>query len=405
MRILFVADGRSPIALNWIAYFVSQGHEVHLASTFACQPKLELASLQVIPVAFSNLKKPLSTAVPGHPDSNRQSGIWGAQMVGLRTAFRQWLGPLTLVQAGRVLAQVIRRIQPDLVHAMRIPYEGMLAARAQSILGAHCPPVLVSVWGNDFTLHGQSNPWMAALTRWTLRQASALHTDCHRDLALAWRLGFAEAKPSIELPGAGGIQSELFHTPQDESERHAYQVIHPRGVRAYVRNDIFFKALPQILDVLPQARFICPTMQGETQIEKWLDQYQIRPAVELLPKVNRDTMADLFRQSHVVVSPTTHDGTPNTLLEAMACGCFPVAGDLESIREWITHGENGLLVDLSDPQTLAQAILRGLQDSSLRYAAAQKNVQLISERAEYTAVMHKAESFYLHLSATSPVCQ
>jgi len=45
MRLLFIADGRSPIALNWISHFVESGHEVHLVSTFPCQQKLDLASL------------------------------------------------------------------------------------------------------------------------------------------------------------------------------------------------------------------------------------------------------------------------------------------------------------------------------------------------------------------------
>ncbi len=56
MKLLFVADGRSPIALNWIAYFVDQGHEVHLVSTFPCEPALQFASLNHVPVAFSQVK-------------------------------------------------------------------------------------------------------------------------------------------------------------------------------------------------------------------------------------------------------------------------------------------------------------------------------------------------------------
>ena len=41
-------------------------------------------------------------------------------------------------------------------------------------------------------------------------------------------------------------------------------------------------------------------------------------------------MAALFRQAQVMLSITTHDGTPNTLLEGLASGCFPIAGDIES---------------------------------------------------------------------------
>jgi len=36
MRLLFVADGRSPIALNWAAHFVQARHEVHWVSTYPC---------------------------------------------------------------------------------------------------------------------------------------------------------------------------------------------------------------------------------------------------------------------------------------------------------------------------------------------------------------------------------
>ncbi len=82
---------------------------------------------------------------------------------------------------------------------------------------------------------------------------------------------------------------------------------------------------------------------------RWVQELGVAAQVELLPKQTRAQMADLFRRRAVVVSPTTHDGTPNTLLEAMACGCLPVVGDLESLREWITPGVNGLLVDLRHP--------------------------------------------------------
>jgi glycosyltransferase involved in cell wall biosynthesis len=117
----------------------------------------------------------------------------------------------------------------------------------------------------------------------------------------------------------------------------------------------------------------------------------------LLPPRPQTELAGLFRAAQVVVSPTTHDGTPNSLLEAMACGCFPVAGDLESIREWITPPKNGLLFDAADPQALADAILRGLNEPDLRQQAAHINAALIAERAEYSRSMARAAGFYEQL--------
>ena len=86
MRILFVADGRSPIALNWITYFVERGHQVHLASTFSCTPELGLASLHNVPVAFSSLKSGAASACTGGEPGRRRA--WGALTVGLRTRVR-----------------------------------------------------------------------------------------------------------------------------------------------------------------------------------------------------------------------------------------------------------------------------------------------------------------------------
>jgi glycosyltransferase involved in cell wall biosynthesis len=98
-----------------------------------------------------------------------------------------------------------------------------------------------------------------------------------------------------------------------------------------------------------------------------------------------------------MVSPAIHDGTPNTLLESMASGVLPVVGDLDSIREWVRDGENGLLVNPRDPRAVAQGIVRGLKDRKLRLAAAKMNSELIAERADYETNMVLAENFYQQL--------
>jgi glycosyltransferase involved in cell wall biosynthesis len=393
MRILFVADGRSATALNWMRYFVERGDEVFLASTFACQPGLSLSGLEVVPVAFSRLKSS-AAPVPGGKtasiDPKKRAGLWGASTLQLRTVIRQWLGPLTIPAAAKQLRRTIEHIRPDLVHAMRIPYEGMLAAQAGSSV-----PLLVSVWGNDFTLHAPSTPLMRHYTAAALKAASALHADCQRDIRLGKEWGFSSQKPSLVIPGSGGVRGDVFYPPNPSAQRSL--VVNPRGFRAYVRNDIFFNAIPLVLKERPDARFACAAMAGETQVLGWIEKLGIGAAVDLLPACAHAEMATLFRSAQVVVSPTLHDGTPNSLLEGMACGCFPVAGDLESIREWIEPEKNGLLVSLTThdaPQALASAILRGLNEPALRNQAAEINAGLIAERAEYTRCMTRAVDFY-----------
>ena len=380
MKLLFVADGRSPIAQNWIRYF-AQEHEVYLASTFTCSPDFPLTGLQVIPVAFSGLKK-----------VSQRPGTAPARTVSLRTAIRQWFGPLTIRRAASQLRTFIERVKPDLVHAMRIPYEGMMAADAYN-----GTPLLVSTWGNDFTLHAPSTRLMSHYTRWTMQVADALHADCQRDVRLAREWGFGPGKPSLVAPGNGGIRTEVFYPPASPIEDPV--IINPRGFRPYVRNDVFFRAIPLVLVKRPEAKFIFNLMAGEPQALAWMQELNIGHAVELLPPQTPAQMAESFRRAQIVASPSIHDGTPNTLLEGMACGCFPVAGNLESIREWITPSENGLLFDSTDHQSIADAILTALESKNLRRNAAGLNENIIRERAEYRHNMERAEKFYRQVTA------
>jgi glycosyltransferase involved in cell wall biosynthesis len=193
------------------------------------------------------------------------------------------------------------------------------------------------------------------------------------------------------------VQPELFYPPDNPGARQPL-VVNPRGLRAYIRNDTFFQAVSLVLVRRPDVRFVCPAMAGEAEPRRWLAELGIAAQVELLPVQSHAQMADLFRRALVAVSPSTHDGTPNTLLEAMACGCFPVAGDIESLREWIEPGTNGLLVDPGDPQALAEAILLALDQPGLRQRAAGQNARLIAEKADYEKVMQSAERYYAEIS-------
>ncbi len=408
MKLLFIADGRSPIATNWINYFCESGHEVHLISTSPGQTDLKLASLRIVPVGFLNqigIQRQSTTSKTSNPDShNLFRQIFPVNM---RTTLRQWFTPLGIPAAGRQVKQVVDQINPDLIHAMRIPFEGMVASRV-AITTAESPddkmvPILVSVWGNDFTLHANSTASMRRYTKDTLSICSALHTDCQRDIRLAMEWGFNTQKKHVVLPGAGGVQLDIFYPASNAEKRYTIKdsdeirIINPRGFRAYVQNEAFFHAIPEVLAYSPKVRFICPNMANEVQAQRWIARLGIEANVDLLPRVSRIKMADLFRSSQIAISPTTHDGTPNSLLEAMACGCFPIAGDIEAVREWVNSGENGLLVDATKPKLIGKAMIAALKNEELRVSAQEINVNLIAEKAEYYAVMGKAEIFYHQL--------
>lgn len=388
MKILFVADGRSPTARNWIGGFVERGHEVHLATTFVAEPLPGLASQRFTPVAFSNLRWLKRSPRPVKP-ADRQPWPQGALAAAVLTRVRRLLGPPTIPTAVPKLAAYIRQIEPDIVHALRIPYEGMLAAAA--LKGRQSPKLLLSVWGNDFTLHAATNRLLGSWTRSALRRADALVADTERDLRLARQWGLAPEKPTAVFPGGGGIRSEVFYPPA--SEPLAPVVINPRGLRDYVRNDVFFAAAAIVHAQRPDVRFVCPAMQAAPPAEHWVWTHGLADVVTLLPTLSQPELAEQFRRAQVICSPSEHDGTPNTLLEALACGCFPVAGDIESLHEWLTDGVNSLLVPPRDPEKLAAALLQALSDGDLRARASQSNTAQVAARASRDAVLAAAEAF------------
>jgi glycosyltransferase involved in cell wall biosynthesis len=298
----------------------------------------------------------------------------------------------------RTIHQLLLEIQPDLVHAMRIPWEGVLA----SLATPSSTPLIISVWGNDFTLWGKRSPLIAYQTRSAVKRANALHTDCERDMLLAREWGFDGARQQLVVPGAGGINLDVFSSNVSALEslkkysipKNAVVILNPRGIRNYVRNEVFFAALVDVIKECDNIYVLCTGMQGNEVIERWVEQRNLQQWVQLLPTLPHERMVELYRMAQISVSPSEHDGTPNSLLEAMAIGCFIVAGDIESVREWITDGYNGLLCNPADIESLARSLILAVQDKELRERAKLINRKIVEERAEYSKTMQRVANFY-----------
>ena len=54
-----------------------------------------------------------------------------------------------------------------------------------------------------------------------------------------------------------------------------------------------------------------------------------------------------------------------SLREALATGCAIVGSDTQPVREFITHGENGLLASFFDPAGLAGSVMELIEDAAL----------------------------------------
>jgi glycosyltransferase involved in cell wall biosynthesis len=83
-----------------------------------------------------------------------------------------------------------------------------------------------------------------------------------------------------------------------------------------------------------------------------------------------------------------------SLREALATGCVVIGSDTPTVREFITHEKNGLLVSFFDPKGLADTVLRVLDDAllarRLREAArhyAEQNLAMADYLAAYEALI------------------
>jgi glycosyltransferase involved in cell wall biosynthesis len=399
MRLTFLADLRSPIAIQWIRYFVERGHEVQAISSHSI-------SGHVLPGAETP-SLPLMLPGPGRNGASEPQRLERVGRGSIRAYAEQWATPrrvaavrsfvgpaLVYTKRGR-LQRLVEQHRPDLVHAMRIPFEGIASG------GLSGPPVIVSVWGNDFTLHAGRTRIMAKATRQAMATTDVLHCDCHRDAQIAREWGFPADRPVWVFPGNGGVDLSVFHPGPSNFHlssgipERARVILNPRGIREYVRTDTFFRALVPVLRSFPDVHVVCTGMAGSRYAENMITDTRLdRMRVHLLPTIDHRAMADAFCASRVSVSLSEHDGTPNTLLEAMACGALPVVGDVASVREWVRDGINGIVVSARDPAMVSAALTRALLDDTLVQAAREENERLICDRADYHRNMLDVESRY-----------
>jgi glycosyltransferase involved in cell wall biosynthesis len=392
MHILMVADGRSPITHNWMKMVSGLGWRVSLISTFPCEAVSGAELAGILPVGFSTLGGGQVSIAGG-------KGGWTRRLINrirpLALTLRAFAAPLLLGRYQKQFASIVSKLKPDVVHALRVPFEGMLAENTPPSI-----PLIVSIWGNDLTFHTRTSPLMALHTRRTLKRADGLLADASRDLPLARQWGFREDIPELVLPGNGGLDLDKLKVILEEKGlpfllpegRPIY--VNSRGFRpGSVHQDIFFKSLPLVLKKIPGAFFVCTAMQGQPQAERWVKDLKLGEHVLLLPFLPQEQLWRLYSRAQIYVSLSSHDGIPNTYLEALACGCFPVAGDIASIREWMENGVNGLLVDPRDPQQAADAMIRAVMDESLRFGALKKNYEMIRVRAEVEGVRKKYRLF------------
>src|SRR6185369_7277355 len=92
----------------------------------------------------------------------------------------------------------------------------------------------------------------------------------------------------------------------------------------------------------------------------------VRERVSLIQTNGDAENALLLEQADIFILPSIFEGTPLSLMEAMASALPVVTTDTCGMRDVIQNGKNGLLVPMRSPESIAESVRRLVNDAGLR---------------------------------------
>lgn len=120
--------------------------------------------------------------------------------------------------------------------------------------------------------------------------------------------------------------------------------------------DRFIEAAALVARELPSARFvICGDGIEKPALQELARKLRMDTQVEFRPWTGN--VAEALGTYDIFVMPSLREGLPITLLEAMAAGLPVVASDIGGIREVVTDGKEGLLVNTADKKAFSAALI------------------------------------------------
>jgi glycosyltransferase involved in cell wall biosynthesis len=102
--------------------------------------------------------------------------------------------------------------------------------------------------------------------------------------------------------------------------------------------------------------------------------------------VPREKVPDWFNEMKLIVVPSYTETIPNVIMEAMACGTPIVASPVDAIPDFIKDGENGFLMEDNSPKSIAENVIRALDDPRLDEIVKSAH-ELIQREYTYEAVV------------------
>jgi glycosyltransferase involved in cell wall biosynthesis len=294
--------------------------------------------------------------------------------------------PSQVLRAGHQLRQYVRQHQIAVVHSYDTP-GNLLAAPA----AYRAALVITSQRGHRELAHKRDR----FLLRLTDRLAHRIVVNCR---ALEQHLVEDESVPPSKIRLCyNGIDTEQF----SPGERQRPEALGREGITVGVvcalRPE---KDLLTLADGFARARQHCPTLRlvvvgsgpERERLVNRLHGLGVGAAAHLEPAAAQ--VAPWLRGIDIFVLPSKSEALSNALMEAMACGCAPVASRVGGNPELVEEGVTGLLFPVGDSGRLAACLVDLVTDESKRRRMAAAALRRIQQEFTLPAAARRMEEIY-----------
>ncbi len=282
---------------------------------------------------------------------------------------------------------VLERLKPDLVQAGPIQRSAFLAALSG------CKRLLSMSWGYDLLQDAAINSFWGWATRYTLQHSAAMLGDCATVRNLAIQYGM---RPDRIVTFPWGVDLATFspRVPKPASGTD-FNLLSTRGFELIYGIDVLARAFVIAAKQCPALHL---TMLGDGSLNTAVRQVflvgNVFERVHFPGQVSYAELPGYYQDADLYLSASHSDGSSISLLEAFACGTPAIVSDIPGNQEWVMPGVNGWLFPDGDPQALAAAILRAV-DQRTDLLAMRRSARLLAEqRADWNKNFPQLEQAY-----------
>jgi len=132
----------------------------------------------------------------------------------------------------------------------------------------------------------------------------------------------------------------------------------------------------------------------KANMQKIVDEYGMQDRVHIIGYVPDELMCPYYQQAQLFTLPSLFEPFGMTTTEAMACGTPVVASKFGGIKTVINTGENGVLVDPTDAQEFADAIIDLLKDPQKAKQIGDAGAETVKSYLSWEAIARRHLEFY-----------